>query len=167
MFKNNVYYLHILSDISIQHIRVRSILYQKQKGILKTNLQLAESEINGVSYSQSCLVFNMVRQMLMENFSFVYLIMCYFSGLLFPKFRYGWSLSLQAIPQKPSKKPSLTTFMLIAKKESSPELQKVSSSIHSATGLYGDQVIYCIFIIFNLMMRSGVVGMNGWVLFDE
>ncbi|KAL8125775.1 hypothetical protein AgCh_013161 [Apium graveolens] len=60
-------------------------------------------------------------------------------GLLFPKFRYGWNMSLQAIPQKPSKKPSLTTFMLIAKKESSLGLQQVTSSIHSSTGLYGDQ----------------------------
>ncbi|KAL8106172.1 hypothetical protein AgCh_029834 [Apium graveolens] len=49
-------------------------------------------------------------------------------------------MSLQAIPQKPSKKPSLTTFMLIAKKESSLGLQQVTSSIHSATGSYGDQV---------------------------
>lgn len=60
-------------------------------------------------------------------------------GLLFPKFRYGWSVSLEDIPQKASKKPSLTTFMLIAKKESSLGLQQVTSSIHSSTGLYGDQ----------------------------
>lgn len=61
-------------------------------------------------------------------------------GLLFFKFRHGWSINLEAIPQEPSKKPSFTTFMLIAKKESSLELQQVISSVHSSTGLYGDQV---------------------------
>ncbi|CAK9136524.1 unnamed protein product [Ilex paraguariensis] len=38
-------------------------------------------------------------------------------GLLFPKFRYGWTVNVHAIPQKPSNKPSLQTFILIAEKE--------------------------------------------------
>lgn len=62
------------------------------------------------------------------------------SALLFPKFRCGWSMSLQAIPQKLSKKPSLTTFMLIAKKESSTMLQQISSSLNSSIDCHGDQV---------------------------
>lgn len=103
----------------------------------------------------------------MANFSYVYSIMHYFLGLLFPKFRYGWSVSLEDIPQKASKKPSLTTFMLIAKKESSLGLQQVTSSIHSSTGLYGDQVKFCIFIIFQFDDKFGLVGMDGCVVFDE
>ncbi|KAA8548383.1 hypothetical protein F0562_000067 [Nyssa sinensis] len=61
-------------------------------------------------------------------------------GLLFPKFRYGWSMSLHAIPQKPSNKPSLQTFMVIAEKKSSTVLCQISSSFnHSSLDCFGDQ----------------------------
>ncbi|KAK6255220.1 hypothetical protein SCA6_016525 [Theobroma cacao] len=65
-------------------------------------------------------------------------------GLLFPKFRFGWKLSLYAIPQKPSSNPELQTFMLVAEKENSNELHQIMSSFsrssldchqHQASGL--------------------------------
>ncbi|KAM7488923.1 hypothetical protein LguiB_026407 [Lonicera macranthoides] len=61
-------------------------------------------------------------------------------GLLFPKFRYGWIVSLHAIPQKPSKRPSLQTFMVVAKKDSSIVMHQVSSSFTRSTiDCSGDQ----------------------------
>ncbi|XWS35164.1 hypothetical protein CRYUN_Cryun21dG0102300 [Craigia yunnanensis] len=66
-------------------------------------------------------------------------------GLLFPKFRFGWNVSLYAIPQKPSSKPDLQTFMVVAEKESSNELHQIMSSFshfsvgcnpHQASGLH-------------------------------
>ncbi|KAG4210054.1 hypothetical protein ERO13_A02G020406v2 [Gossypium hirsutum] len=54
-------------------------------------------------------------------------------GLLFPKFRFGWNVCLYAIPQKPSTKPDLQTFMVVAEKESSNELLQIISSFdHSS-----------------------------------
>ncbi|XP_028064961.1 eEF1A lysine and N-terminal methyltransferase isoform X1 [Camellia sinensis] len=62
-------------------------------------------------------------------------------GLLFPKFRYGWKMSLHAIPQKPSNKPNLHTFMVIAEKGKSTLLDQISSTInHSSLDCYGNQV---------------------------
>ncbi|XVF29077.1 hypothetical protein REPUB_Repub15cG0088900 [Reevesia pubescens] len=56
-------------------------------------------------------------------------------GLLFPKFRFGWNVSLYAIPQKPSTKPDLQTFMVIAEKENTNELHQIMSSFsHSSLG---------------------------------
>ncbi|KAK9664552.1 hypothetical protein RND81_14G050800 [Saponaria officinalis] len=53
-------------------------------------------------------------------------------GLLFPKFRFGWEITLDCIPQKPSSKPSLNTFMVVAVKEDSCSVgQIVSSFDHS------------------------------------
>ncbi|GFY81620.1 S-adenosyl-L-methionine-dependent methyltransferases superfamily protein [Actinidia rufa] len=62
-------------------------------------------------------------------------------GLFFPKFRYGWKMSLHVIPQKPSDKPNLHTFMVIAEKEKSAVLQQISSAIiPSSLDCYGNQV---------------------------
>ncbi|XP_022761873.1 methyltransferase-like protein 13 isoform X3 [Durio zibethinus] len=56
-------------------------------------------------------------------------------GLLFPKFRFGWNVSLYAIPQKPSSKPDLQTFMVVAEKENSDELHQIMTSFsHSSLG---------------------------------
>ncbi|XVF84603.1 hypothetical protein PTKIN_Ptkin17bG0050600 [Pterospermum kingtungense] len=66
-------------------------------------------------------------------------------GLLFPKFRFGWNVSLYAIPQKPSSKPELQTFMVVAEKENSNELHQIMSTFshlslgcnpHQASGLH-------------------------------
>ncbi|GMI64319.1 hypothetical protein like AT2G31740 [Hibiscus trionum] len=65
-------------------------------------------------------------------------------GLLFPKFRFGWNVCLYAIPQKPSSKPDLRTFMVVAEKECSNELHQIMSCYdhsslacnpHQASGL--------------------------------
>ncbi|KAJ6314990.1 hypothetical protein OIU78_018469 [Salix suchowensis] len=40
-------------------------------------------------------------------------------ALLFSKFRFGWKMSVHAIPQKPFSKPDLRTFMVVAEKERS------------------------------------------------
>ncbi|KAM7488891.1 hypothetical protein LguiB_026375 [Lonicera macranthoides] len=64
----------------------------------------------------------------------------HFLGLLFPKFCDGWIVSLHAIPQKPSKKPNLETFMVVAKKDSSIVMHQVSSSFTRSTiDCSGDQ----------------------------
>ncbi|CAI9776988.1 unnamed protein product [Fraxinus pennsylvanica] len=51
--------------------------------------------------------------------------------LLFPKFRFGWKLSLHAIPLQPSRnhRPQLQTFMVIAEKDNSTVVAQVSSFI--------------------------------------
>ncbi|KAE8677584.1 hypothetical protein F3Y22_tig00111505pilonHSYRG00024 [Hibiscus syriacus] len=65
-------------------------------------------------------------------------------GLLFPKFRFGWNVCLYAIPQKPSSKPELRTFMVVAEKQCSNELHQIMSCYnhsslacnpHQASGL--------------------------------
>ncbi|GKV28678.1 hypothetical protein SLEP1_g37697 [Rubroshorea leprosula] len=48
-------------------------------------------------------------------------------GLLFPKFRFGWNVSVHAIPVKLSSKPNLKTFMVVAEKESSSVLHQITS----------------------------------------
>ncbi|XP_074276180.1 uncharacterized protein LOC141599940 [Silene latifolia] len=54
-------------------------------------------------------------------------------GLLFPKFRFGWVTTLHCIPQKPSSKPSLNTFMVVAVKEDSCSVAQIVSSFdHSS-----------------------------------
>lgn len=63
------------------------------------------------------------------------------SGLLFSKFRFGWKISLHAIPQKQSSKPSLQTFLVVAGKESSMILHQITTSIsHSSLSCDGSQV---------------------------
>lgn len=60
-------------------------------------------------------------------------------GLLLPKFRYGWKVSLHVIPHKPSAKPSLYTFMVIAQKEKSPVLHQISSALNISSFESGAQ----------------------------
>ncbi|XP_052189283.1 uncharacterized protein LOC127799356 isoform X2 [Diospyros lotus] len=61
-------------------------------------------------------------------------------GLLFPKFRYGWKISLHAIPQKPSDRHNLQTFMVIAEKEKSTVVHQIWSAINqSSLDYHGNQ----------------------------
>ncbi|XP_024026102.1 methyltransferase-like protein 13 [Morus notabilis] len=61
-------------------------------------------------------------------------------GLLFSKFHFGWKMTVHAIPQKPSSKPSLQTFMVVAEKEKSIVLHEITSSFNnSSLGCSGDQ----------------------------
>ncbi|CAA3007391.1 methyltransferase 13 [Olea europaea subsp. europaea] len=55
--------------------------------------------------------------------------------LLFPKFRFGWKLSLHAIPQNPSRnhRPQLQTFMVIAEKDNSTVVSQMSSFIDQSS----------------------------------
>lgn len=65
------------------------------------------------------------------------------SGLLFPKFRFGWKMSVHAIPQKLSSEPSLQTFMVVADKENSSVVLQVTSSFdHSSLDCNKNQVEY-------------------------
>lgn len=57
-----------------------------------------------------------------------YMLLFIILGLLFPKFRFGWNVCLYAIPQKPSTKTDLQTFMVVAEKESYNELHQIISS---------------------------------------
>ncbi|XP_041006981.1 eEF1A lysine and N-terminal methyltransferase isoform X2 [Juglans microcarpa x Juglans regia] len=54
-------------------------------------------------------------------------------GLLFSKLRFGWKTSVEAIPQKPSSKPSLRTFMVVAEKEMSTMLLEISSLFNDSS----------------------------------
>ncbi|KAK3008284.1 hypothetical protein RJ639_015352 [Escallonia herrerae] len=68
------------------------------------------------------------------------MVIALLSGLLFSKFRYGWNMSLHAIPQKSSNKPTLQTFMVIAQKGTSAVLQQISSTFNrSSIACYEDQ----------------------------
>lgn len=61
-------------------------------------------------------------------------------GLLFPKFRCGWKMSLHAIRQKSFEKSSLLTYMVIAEKDNSVSFSHISSSIEqSSFGRNGNQ----------------------------
>ncbi|KAF5192434.1 Methyltransferase-like protein [Thalictrum thalictroides] len=54
-------------------------------------------------------------------------------GLLFSKFRFGWNMSVHAIPHEPSNKPSFRTFMVVVEKERSTMLHQITSSFdHSS-----------------------------------
>ncbi|XP_021836682.1 uncharacterized protein [Spinacia oleracea] len=54
-------------------------------------------------------------------------------GLLFPKFRIGWKITLHCIPQKPSSKPSLNTFMVVAVKGDSSVVDEIVSSFDQSS----------------------------------
>ncbi|PON31454.1 Methyltransferase type [Parasponia andersonii] len=54
-------------------------------------------------------------------------------GLLFSKFRSGWKITIHAIPQKPSSKPSLQTFMVVAEKETLTMLHEIKSSFNNSS----------------------------------
>ncbi|CBI17265.3 unnamed protein product, partial [Vitis vinifera] len=61
-------------------------------------------------------------------------------GLLFSKFRFGWKMSIHVVSQKPSNKPSLLTFMVVAEKESSTVLHQITTSFaRSSLDLNGNQ----------------------------
>ncbi|KAG5254300.1 methyltransferase protein [Salix suchowensis] len=57
-------------------------------------------------------------------------------ALLFSKFRFGWKMSVHAIPQKPFSKPDLRTFMVVAEKER-------SSAVHLITALFAHSSLDC------------------------
>ncbi|XP_043722244.1 eEF1A lysine and N-terminal methyltransferase isoform X2 [Telopea speciosissima] len=59
-------------------------------------------------------------------------------GLLFPKFRFGWKTALHAIPQKPSNKPSLLTFMVVIEKESSSVVHQIAFSFDQCSLNYNE-----------------------------
>ncbi|XP_021745567.1 methyltransferase-like protein 13 [Chenopodium quinoa] len=62
-------------------------------------------------------------------------------GLLFPKFRIGWKVTLHCVPQKPSSKPSLSTFMVVAVKGDSSVVDKIVSSFdHSSIDCNKEQI---------------------------
>lgn len=78
-----------------------------------------------------------------------------FSGLLFPKFRCGWKMSLHVIPQKSSEKSSLLTYMVIAEKDNSVSFSLISSSIEqSSFGRNESQVGYIIFSSLELLVQE-------------
>ncbi|KAL9237830.1 hypothetical protein vseg_012333 [Gypsophila vaccaria] len=56
-------------------------------------------------------------------------------GLLFPKFRFGWEITLDCIPQKQTTKTSLDTFMVVTTKGDSCSVGQIVSSF--------DQSISC------------------------
>ncbi|XP_038720807.1 eEF1A lysine and N-terminal methyltransferase isoform X2 [Tripterygium wilfordii] len=62
--------------------------------------------------------------------------------LFFPKFRFGWKVAIHAIPQKPSNRPGLQTFMVVAEKENSTVLHQITLSFNqSSINCSGDQAI--------------------------
>ncbi|KAH9680658.1 methyltransferase 11 domain-containing protein [Citrus sinensis] len=76
-----------------------------------------------------------VKRLLKSGGKFVCLTLAesHVLGLLFPKFRFGWKMSVHAIPQKSSSEPSLQTFMVVADKENSSVVLQVTSSFdHSS-----------------------------------
>ncbi|XP_048435535.1 eEF1A lysine and N-terminal methyltransferase isoform X2 [Pyrus x bretschneideri] len=54
-------------------------------------------------------------------------------ALLFSKYRFGWKMGIDAIPQKPSGKPSLQAYMVVAEKEVSSVLQDVTISFNKSS----------------------------------
>uniref|UniRef100_A0A7C9A2R3 Methyltransferase type 11 domain-containing protein n=1 Tax=Opuntia streptacantha TaxID=393608 RepID=A0A7C9A2R3_OPUST len=76
-----------------------------------------------------------VKRVLNEGGKFICLTLAesHVLGLLFPKFRFGWEMTLHCISQKPSSKPSLSTFMVVAVKGSSAVVDQIMSSFdHSS-----------------------------------
>ncbi|CAL1384491.1 unnamed protein product [Linum trigynum] len=84
-----------------------------------------------------------VRRLLKSGGKFICLTLAesHVLGLLFPKFRFGWKMAVHSIPQKPSNKPSLVTFMVVAEKEDfSTVLSPITSSLgHSRLNSGGGQ----------------------------
>uniref|UniRef100_A0A2P2L382 Methyltransferase-like protein 13 n=1 Tax=Rhizophora mucronata TaxID=61149 RepID=A0A2P2L382_RHIMU len=61
-------------------------------------------------------------------------------GLLFPKLRFGWKMSVHTITHKPLEKPKLQTFVVVSEKETSSALHLINSLIdHSSLGCSGNQ----------------------------
>ncbi|CAN1334352.1 eEF1A lysine and N-terminal methyltransferase [Linum perenne] len=83
-----------------------------------------------------------VRRVLKPGGKFICLTLAesHVLGLLFPKFRFGWKMAVHSIPQKPSKKPSLLTFMVVAEKENSlTVLSPITSSSGTSLNRSGNQ----------------------------
>ncbi|ONI28765.1 hypothetical protein PRUPE_1G159900 [Prunus persica] len=83
-----------------------------------------------------------VRRVLKSGGKFICLTLAesHVLALLFSKFRFGWKMGIHAIPQKPSSKPSLLAFMVVAEKQVSSVLQEITSSFNdSSLALKGSQ----------------------------
>ncbi|KAI5349850.1 hypothetical protein L3X38_002741 [Prunus dulcis] len=83
-----------------------------------------------------------VRRVLKSGGKFICLTLAesHVLALIFSKFRFGWKMGIHAIPQKPSSKPSLQAFMVIAEKQVSSVLQEITSSFNdSSLALKGSQ----------------------------
>ncbi|KAI5349839.1 hypothetical protein L3X38_002730 [Prunus dulcis] len=83
-----------------------------------------------------------VRRVLKSGGKFICLTLAesHVLALIFSKFRFGWKMGIHAIPQKPSSKPSLQAFMVIAEKQVSIVLQEITSSFNdSSLALKGSQ----------------------------
>ncbi|KAJ9541614.1 hypothetical protein OSB04_028120 [Centaurea solstitialis] len=82
-----------------------------------------------------------VKRVLKEGGKFICLTLgeSHVLGTLFPKFRYGWKISIHVLPQKPSKRSSLRTYMVVAEKASPTTLQTISTSFDHDTLDSGDQ----------------------------
>ncbi|KAL3506430.1 hypothetical protein ACH5RR_031812 [Cinchona calisaya] len=81
-----------------------------------------------------------VKRVLKDGGKFVCLTLAesHVLGLLFPKFRCGWKMSIHAIPQKSTERSSLLTFMVIAEKDNSTSFSLISSS-HDLIAKNGNQ----------------------------
>ncbi|CAI9271358.1 unnamed protein product [Lactuca saligna] len=82
-----------------------------------------------------------VKRVLKEGGKFICLTLgeSHVLGMFFPKFRYGWKISIHILPQKQSKKSKLKTFMVVAEKASPTTLQTISTSFDHNTLDSGDQ----------------------------
>lgn len=71
-----------------------------------------------------------VRRVLKSGGKFICLTLAesHVLGLLFPLFRFGWEITLHCIARKPSSKPSLSTFMVVAVKGNSSAVDQIVSS---------------------------------------
>ena len=66
-------------------------------------------------------------------------------------------MSIHVVSQKPSNKPSLLTFMVVAEKESSTVLHQITTSFaRSSLDLNGNQVEKLLSVTPCLFLRNGV-----------
>lgn len=82
-----------------------------------------------------------VKRVLKEGGKFICLTLgeSHVLGMLFPKFRYGWKINIHVLPQKPSRRSSLRTYMVVAEKASPTTLETISTSFDHDTLDSGDQ----------------------------
>nr|GEX31424.1 methyltransferase-like protein 13 [Tanacetum cinerariifolium] len=82
-----------------------------------------------------------VKRVLKEGGKFICLTLgeSHVLGTLFPKFRYGWKITIHVLPQKSSKRSTLRTFMVVAEKTSPTILQTILTSFNQDTVGSGDQ----------------------------
>lgn len=75
------------------------------------------------------------------------------TGLLLPKFRFGWKLAIHAIPHKQSGKTGLQTLMVVAEKENPTLLHQITLSFTQSSFGYSDmQVKYFILLCFYICL---------------